>query len=277
MLVPVKWLKDYIDINMDIEEFSSRMIMSGSNIEGVHDFGTGLENVVVGKIVEIVKHPNADKLVITKVDVGSEIVQIVTGARNVFVSAFVPVALPGAILAGGVEIKKGMLRDVESNGMLCSCKELGFDDKVIPLHQKDGIFILDQEYELGQAIEVALDLNEKIVEFEITPNRPDCLSIIGIARELAAISTSKLKYPDVKSKNEEDAVSDYAKVDIKCPSLCNRYTAKVVKDIKIEKSPWWLQKRLINAGMRPINNIVDITNYVMLEFGSRSTLLTLAL
>lgn len=267
MLVPISWLKSYVDFNMDIDKFCEKMIMSGSNIETVIDFGMEFSNVVVGKIVGIEKHPNADKLLVTKIDIGSKVIQIVTGATNVFVGAYVPVALDGAVIVGGKEIKNGILRDVASDGMLCSCKELGFEDKLIPIHQKDGIFILDKAYELGQDIGKALDLNEKIVEFEITPNRPDCLSMLGIAREMAALEEKKLSYPITKSNNEVDDVRNYAKVDIISPELCNRYCAKVVKDIKIGISPWWLQQRLINGGMRPINNIVDITNYVMLEFG----------
>ncbi|MEI8216629.1 MAG: phenylalanine--tRNA ligase subunit beta [Eubacteriales bacterium] len=267
MLVPISWLKSYIEFDMEIDEFCERMIMSGSNVETVFEFGNEFSNVVVGKIVSIEKHPNADKLSITQVDIGSQAIQIVTGATNVFVGAYVPVALDGAVISGGVTIKNGTLRDVPSNGMLCSCKELGFEDKLIPIHQKDGIFILDKEYTLGQDVKKALEMEEKIVEFEITPNRPDCLSMLGIARELACITGVKLEYPKTASEHEIDSVRNYAKVEIKSPELCNRYCAKVVKDIKIVASPWWLQKRLINAGMRPINNIVDITNYVMLEYG----------
>ena len=267
MLVPISWLNSYIKIAEDIETFCSRMIMSGSNIETVQNFGEGIEKVVVGKIISIEKHPNADKLVVCRVDVGTETVQIVTGATNVFEGAYVPVVMAGGVLPGGIVIRKGKLRDVESDGMLCSAKELGLDDKVIPTAHKDGIFILDQPYALGQDVFTALELYEKTVEFEITPNRPDCLSMLGMAREAAAVFGGELIYPETTCLKEEGKASDYISVEIKKPELCSRYTARVVKDIKITPSPWWLQKRLITAGMRPINVIVDITNYVMLEYG----------
>ena len=279
MLVPVKWLEEYTDVNVSVEEFCDRMIMSGSNLETVEYFGEGIENVVVGKILSIEKHPDADKLVITQIDTGAaEPVQIVTGAANIKVGDYVPVALDGSRLPGplhgqpkqpgGVKIKKGKLRGVESNGMLCSCSELGFEDKVVPVAHRDGIWILDQEYPVGMDIVKALELSGAVVDFEITPNRPDCLSMIGMAREAAATFKTPLRYPDIccEEKAGEQA-KDYISVEIKKPELCRRYVARVVKDIKIEQSPWWLQKRLIYSGMRPINNIVDITNYVMLEYG----------
>ncbi len=267
MLVPISWLNNYIKIDEDIDAFCSRMIMSGSNIETVQTFGEGISGVIIGKILKIEKHPNADKLVVCQVDVGTETVQIVTGATNVFEGAYVPVVMAGGVLPGGIAIRKGKLRDVESDGMLCSAKELGIDDKVIPIAHKDGIFILDKAYTLGQDVMTALDFYEKTVEFEITPNRPDCLSMLGMAREAAAVFGGELTYPVTACLIEEGMASDYISVEIKKPELCRRYTARVVKDIKIAPSPWWLQKRLITAGMRPINNIVDVTNYVMLEYG----------
>lgn len=268
MFVPVSWLKEYVDINnIDIKEFCDKMIMSGSNIEETHSFGQNIQDVVVGKILEIEKHPDADKLSICSVDVGEEKLTIVTGATNIKEEDYIPVVKAGGILPGGIEIKKGELRGVESNGMLCSAKELGFSDNVIPVAHKDGIFILDKAYPLGIDIVDALELKEEIVEFEITPNRPDCLSMIGIARETAAVFLKTLTYPDTKVNNEMDNVNNYISIEIKKPELCKRYVGRVVKDIKIEQSPWWLQKKLITSGVRPINNIVDITNYVMLEYG----------
>ena len=267
MLVPISWLNSYIKIEEDIETFCSSMIMSGSNIETVQRFGEGIEGVIIGKILSVEKHPKADKLVVCQVDVGTEVVQIVTAATNVFAGAYVPVVMAGGVLPGGIVIRKGLLRDVESDGMMCSAKELGLDDKVIPILHKDGIFILDQAYELGQDVFTALGLYEKTVEFEITPNRPDCLSMIGMAREAAAVFGGGLMYPETTCQSEEGAAAEYVSVEIKKPELCSRYTARIVKDIKIAPSPWWLQKRLITAGMRPINNIVDVTNYVMLEYG----------
>lgn len=279
MLVPVQWLREYTDVNADVDEFCDRMIMSGSNLETVEEFGAEIQGVVVGKIVSIEKHPDADKLVITQIDTGKEeLTQIVTGADNINVGDFVPVCLHGSHIPGplhgqpkqpgGVTIKKGKLRGVDSDGMLCSCSELGIEDKVVPVKHKDGIWILEGEYTPGMDIVEALDLRESVVDFEITPNRPDCLSMIGMAREAAATFGSQLRYPDTQCVAESaERSSDYVSVEIRKPELCRRYVGRVVKDVKIQQSPWWLQKRLMTAGMRPINNIVDITNYVMLEYG----------
>lgn len=279
MLVPIEWLKDYTDINVDTKEFCDRMIMSGSNLETCEYFCEEMENVVVGKIEKIEKHPDADKLVVCMINVGKEEpIQIVTGAPNVFEGAYVPVALhksriPGPLHGkakeeGGTKITKGKLRGVESFGMLCSAGELGFDDKVVPVAHKDGIWILEEEYPLGQDFAEALGLKQAVVDFEITPNRPDCLSMTGMAREAAATFGTALNYPDTECKEETDQqAEDFIQVEIKEPELCRRYAARIVTDVKIQQSPWWLQKRLMYAGMRPINNIVDITNFVMLEYG----------
>ena len=277
MIVSLEWLKDYTEVNVSPEMFCDRMIMSGSNLETMEEVGTALVNVVVGKIVKIEKHPDADKLVVCKVDVGrEEPVQIVTGAPNVFEGAYVPVALDGSKIPGplhgqpkqdgGTEIKAGKLRGVDSYGMLCSFGELGFEDKVVPVNQRDGIWILGSEYPVGTDFAETMELKDAIIDFEITPNRPDCLSMLGMAREAAATFGTKLSYPDTQCENEEGNAADYVSVEIKSP-LCKRYVARIVKDIKVEDSPWWLQRRLIHAGMRPINNIVDITNFVMLEYG----------
>ena len=279
MLVPIEWLKDYTDIQTDTDEFCDRMIMSGSNLETCQHFCEEMENVVVGKIEKIEKHPDADKLVVCRINIGKEEpVQIVTGASNVFEGALVPVALhnsriPGPLHGqekqeGGTKITKGKLRGVESAGMLCSAGELGFDDKVVPVAHKDGIWILEEEYSLGEDFAQALGLKQTVVDFEITPNRPDCLSMVGMAREAAATFGQTLKYPDTACAAETDKqAGHFIQVEIKEPELCRRYAARIVTDVKIEQSPWWLQKRLMYAGMRPINNIVDITNFVMLEFG----------
>ncbi|NBI63857.1 phenylalanine--tRNA ligase subunit beta [Clostridiales bacterium] len=279
MLVPIEWLKDYTDINVDIKEFCDRMIMSGSNLETCEHFCEEMENVVVGKIEKIEKHPDADKLVVCQINIGKEeLVQIVTGAPNVFEGAYVPVALhksriPGPLHGkakeeGGTKITKGKLRGIESFGMLCSAGELGFDDKVVPVAHKDGIWILEEEYPLGQDFAEALGLKQAVVDFEITPNRPDCLSMTGMAREAAATFGEKLVDPDTACVSETGKqAKDFIQVEIKEPELCRRYAARIVTDVKIGQSPWWLQKRLMYAGMRPINNIVDITNFVMLEFG----------
>ena len=280
MLVPIEWLKDYIDLDVTTEEFCDRMIMSGSNLETCEHFCEEMENVVVGKIEKIEKHPDADKLVVCMLNVGKEEpVQIVTGAPNVFEGALVPVALhksriPGPLHGqpkqeGGVKITKGKLRGVESLGMLCSAEELGFEDKVVPVAHKDGIWILEGDYELGQDFAEALGLKQAVVDFEITPNRPDCLAMVGMAREASATFKKPFTYPDtdIKDENGKGETKDYVSVDIKNPESCKRYVARIVTDVKVEQSPWWLQKRLMYAGMRPINNIVDITNFVMLEYG----------
>ncbi len=280
MLVPIEWLNDYIDTkDIDITEFCDRMIMSGSNLETCEHFCEEMENVVVGKIEKIERHPDADKLVVCQLNVGQEEpVQIVTGAPNVFEGAYVPVALhksriPGPLHGkakeeGGTKITKGKLRGVESFGMLCSAEELGFEDKVVPVAHKDGIWILEEEYELGMDFAEALGLKQAVVDFEITPNRPDCLAMVGMAREAAATFDRPFVYPNIELEEAgEKEAKDFVSVEIKNPENCKRYVARVVTDVKVEQSPWWLQKRLMYAGMRPINNIVDITNFVMLEYG----------
>lgn len=280
MLVPIEWLSDYIDLkDIDTEEFCDRMILSGSNLETCEHFCEEMENVVVGKIEKIEKHPDADKLVVCQLNVGQEEpVQIVTGAPNVFEGAYVPVALhksriPGPLHGkakeeGGTKITKGKLRGVVSYGMLCSAEELGFEDKVVPVAHKDGIWILEEEYEPGMDFAEALGLKKAVVDFEITPNRPDCLAMVGMAREAAATFNRPFTYPDIELEEaNERSASDFVDVEIKNTDACKRYVARVVTDVKVEQSPWWLQKRLMYAGMRPINNIVDITNFVMLEYG----------
>ncbi len=279
MLVPIEWLKDYTEVNVTTEEFCEKMIMSGSNVESVKLFGEGIENVVVGKVIKKEKHPDADKLSVCMVDVGEdEPLQIVCGAANVAEGINVPVArdnsrIPGPLHGqtqneGATRIKKGKIRGVLSFGMICSAQELGFDDKVIPVAHKDGIWILPEGLSPGVDIKEAMELISAAVDFEITPNRSDCLSMIGMARESAATLASKLHYPEIKiSAASDKEAKEYIDISINDPALCKRYAAKIVTDIRIQQSPWWLQKRLMYAGMRPINNIVDITNFVMLEYG----------
>lgn len=268
MLVPVKWLNEYVDFDINCKELADKLTMSGSHVDSIESIDKGIEKVVVGKIKSIEKHPDADKLVITKIDIGNEEIQIVTGANNIKEGDFIPVALVGAKLPGGIKIKKGKLRGIESRGMLCSINELGVSDDLVPKEQKDGIYILDKEYELGMDIKEALGIYGEIIEFEITPNRPDCLSIIGMARETAATLKKELKFPEIKVVNEVDDINNYVNnIEIVDKDLCKRYYAKVVKDVKVTPSPMWLQRKLIEAGIRPINNIVDVTNYVMLELG----------
>ncbi len=272
MLVPVKWLEKYVDISgLSLKEIEECLILTGSNIETVDEVLEGIQKVVVGRIETIEQHPDADKLIVMQVNVGEEeSIQIVTGATNCFEGAYIPVALNGSWITGGVKIKKGKLRGVVSNGMLCSLEELGFDKKQVPKELDDGILILDNSDEglvIGQAIQEVAGMGDHVIEFEITPNRPDCLSMIGMARETAATFNRELTWPDMEIKHQEDHIDNYCKIEIEDPDLCPRYAAKMIKDVKIEPSPFWMQMALMKAGMRPISNIVDITNYVMLEMG----------
>lgn len=266
MNTPLKWLRDYVDIDADIREFTEKMTMSGTKVEGYEEVGGGIEKVVIGKILEIEKHPDADKLVVTQMDVGDRKVQIVTGASNVSVGDIVPVALDGALLPGGVQIKTGKLRGVTSEGMLCSAKELGVDEKYIAEESKNGIWLLRGEgYALGQDVREALQLRDYIVEFELTSNRPDCQSMIGLAYEAAATLDAKVKLPPSDYRETEEEISWTIRVEDE--ELCPRYALKEIKNVKIGPSPYEIQRKLIEAGVRPINNIVDITNFVMLEYG----------
>lgn len=268
MRVPIEWLKSYVDIeNIDDKTLMDKLVLTGSNNEGSFKICDGIENVVVGKIQNIIQHPNADKLVVCTVDVGTEEIQIVTGATNINIGDYIPVALNGAIIAGGVKIKKGKLRGEVSNGMLCSLEELGFEGSAIPKEFDDGILILDQPYPIGEDILKILKLDKAVIEFEITPNRPDCLSMLGMAREVSASFDVPVKLPELYDETAASEVEAFASVRIEAPDLCPRYAAKIIKNIKIETSPLWMQLRLMQSGMRPINNIVDITNFVMLEYG----------
>ena len=267
-----KWLSDYVDVSeISNKDYCDRMTDTGSKVEGFEVLGSDVENVVVGTITKITKHENSDRLQICQVDVGEgSDIQIVTAATNVFEGAVVPVAKAPAKLPGGVVIKTGKLRGVESQGMFCSIAELSLTSHDMPNAIEDGIFILNEFEGLtnGMDVKEGLMLNDDVVEFEITPNRPDCLSVIGLARETSASFGKELKITDpvVEKANDNDKVENYVKVDI-TSKLCKRYTARVVKNVKIEPSPLWLRMRLRASGVRPINNIVDITNYVMLEYG----------
>ncbi|MCI5801405.1 MAG: phenylalanine--tRNA ligase subunit beta, partial [Oscillospiraceae bacterium] len=268
MNLSMRWLSDYVDVKMAPRAFSEAMTMSGSKVEGYEIEGAEIEKVVIGKILSVEKHPDADKLVVCQVDVGAgEPVQIVTGASNVFPGAVVPVALDGSILPGGKQIKKGKLRGVLSGGMMCSLGELGLTVHDFPYAIEDGIFIIEEDCEPGQDIRSAIGLDDTCVEFEITSNRPDCLSVIGLAREAAVTFGKPLKLHAPVVAKETDDIGNYLSVEVQNPVLCQRYMARMVKNIKIEPSPRWMRERLRASGVRPINNIVDITNYVMLEYG----------
>ncbi|MEG6567684.1 phenylalanine--tRNA ligase subunit beta [Thermoanaerobacterium saccharolyticum] len=263
MLISYSWLKDYVDLSVDAKKLADDLTMSGSKVETVKSYGQEIKNVVIGKIVSLEKHPDALKLQIGIVDVGKEKLQIVTGAQNIKVGDYIPVALHGSTLPGGVKIKRGKLRGVESNGMMCSAKELGLDESLLPEYQKNGIFILP-ELPLGDDVRDALELDD-VIEFEITPNRPDCLSVVGIAREAAATYRKSYRMPEIKISEVDD--KNPATVTIEADDLCFRYVARVIRNAKIGPSPMWMQMRLLKAGIRPINNIVDVTNYVMMELG----------
>lgn len=271
----MKWLADFTDVgDVNIKEYCDRMTDTGSKVEGYRDLAEDFSGIVCGKILKIEKHPEADRLVVCAVDIGGgSPIQVVTAATNVFEGALVPVCTDGARLPDGTKIKKGKLRGVLSEGMFCSVSELGLTTHDMPGAVTDGILILQHcgidSPTLGADMKDVLDMRDSVVEFEITPNRPDCLSVIGLARESAVTFDRELHVPTPKVEPlcDGDDVSNYLKVDIKNPTLCPRYTAKAVKNVRIAPSPLWLRMRLRAAGVRPINNIVDITNYVMLEYG----------
>lgn len=264
MKVPVIWLKDYVDIDISPKDLGDRLTLSGSKVEEVAITGDEIQNVVTGKIVKIEKHPDAEKLSICQVDIGeSESIQIVTAATNMKEQDVVPTALHGSTLHGGLKIKKGKLRGAVSNGMFCSEEELGIAGDE-PVH---GLMILSQDTPIGKDIKEVLNMTSAVVDLEITSNRPDCLSIVGMARETAATLNKTYKMPLLDYKSAcKDKIEDELKVEVR-DELCRRYMARGVKNIKIEPSPGWMQDRLLEAGVRPINNIVDITNFVMLELG----------
>lgn len=263
MKVPFNWLKDYVEVNIDAKELGDRLTLSGSALEEVITQGDEIKNIVTGKIVEITQHPDADKLKVCQVDIGTETIQIVTAATNMKEQDIVPVALHKSILADGTEIKKGKLRGVVSNGMFCSEEELGIAGDE-PVH---GLMILPSDAPLGMDIKEYLNLNKSILDFDITSNRPDCLSMVGMARETAATLGISYKMPNLNYEvKASENINDKIKVEVR-DSLCRRYMARGVKNVKIMPSPGWMQERLLEAGVRPINNIVDITNFVMLEIG----------
>ena len=267
MLLPINWVKDYVEIDVSTEELAEMLTMTGSNAEEIISLREEISNVVVGKILSVESHPNADRLLVCKVDVGKEVIQVVTGADNVASGQLVPVALHGAKLPGGITIKRGKLRGVESQGMMCSGEELELKDSDYPGAEADGILILQEEYPLGMDIKEALDLGGDVIDFEITSNRPDCLSVVGMAREIAVATGKTWKMPEIIVKPGTGQIGDELQVEVENAELCPRYLARVVKDIRIQPSPQWMRRRLAAAGVRPINNIVDITNYVMLELG----------
>ena len=270
MNLSMKWLRDYVQTgDMSPRAYCEGMTMSGSKVEGYETEGQEIQNVVVGQVTAMERHPDSDHMWICQVNLGDETVQIVTGAQNVSTGDFVPVAKHKSVLPGGHKITKGKLRGVESNGMLCSLGELGLTAHDFPYAIEDGIFILGEDCDrtLGLDIQTAIGLDDTTVEFEITSNRPDCFSILGLARETAATFDLPMKTHIPQVKGKEGDVHDYLQVEVKNGELCPRYMARVVKNVRIAPSPRWMRERLRACGVRPINNIVDITNFVMLEYG----------
>lgn len=278
MNTALSWIKAYVpDLECSAQEYTDAMTLSGTKVEGYEALDKNLEKIVVGQIKKIERHPDADKLIICQVDVGTEMIQIVTGAPNVKEGDKVPVVLDGGKVAGGhdgsplpengIKIKKGKLRGVESFGMMCSIEELGSSRDMYPDAPENGIYILKEDAPVGaDAIEL-LGLRDVVFEYEITSNRVDCYSVLGIAREAAATFRKEFKAPVVSVTGNEENINDYLSVEVKDNELCPRYCARMVKNIKLGPSPEWMQRRLAASGIRPINNIVDITNYVMEEYG----------
>lgn len=267
MIAPYKWLCDYVDMDIAPEALAQKLIMTGSAVDGCKELGAGLNNVIIGRIETIKKHPDADKLHVCEVNVGTEILQIVCGARNIYEGALVPVAMIGASLPNGIKIAKSKLRGVFSFGMLCSGQELGLGTADYPGADVDGIMLIKDDAELGSQLRDLLGLNDTVLEIEVGANRPDCLSVIGVARECAISLDKGITMPDLSYTDAGGHIGDYVKVDVKDTDLCTRYVARAVKNVKIGPSPKWLKDRLTTAGVRSINNIVDITNFVMLETG----------
>lgn len=265
-----RWLHDYVNLDVTDKDFAAALTLSGSKVEGYETEGEELSNIVVARVESLEKHPDSDHLWICQVNVGAEEnLQIVTGAQNLKAGDYVPAALDNSVVAGGKKIKKGKLRGVESAGMLCSLGELGLTVNDFPYAIDDGIFVLGEDCDLtlGMDIREATGFNDVVTEFEITSNRPDCLSIIGLARETAVTYGMDFVEPTPVVAPGEGDVNDLLKVKIEAPELCYRYVGAVVKNVKIEPSPRWMRERLRACGVRPINNIVDITNFVMLEYG----------
>ncbi len=277
MNTSLSWVKAYVpELDVTAQEYTDAMTLSGTKVEGYVEMDADLDKIVIGQIEKIEKHPDADKLVVCQVNIGNETIQIVTGAPNVFEGAKVPVVLDGGRVAGGhdgsktpggIQIKKGKLRGVPSNGMMCSIEELGSNRDMYPESPENGIYIFPEDAVIGESAVKALGLEDVVFEYEVTSNRVDCFSVIGIAREAAATFNKEFVPPVVTETGNDEDVNDYVKVSVENTELCPRYCARVVKNIKIGPSPKWMQRRLASVGIRPINNLVDITNYVMEEYG----------
>ena len=261
MIVTYNWLKEFVDFDMDPQQLADRLTMAGLEVDGMVEIGAGLDSVIVARLNRVEPHPDADRLTVCQVDNGTEVVQVVCGATNHKTGDLIALAQPGTILPGDFKIKKSKIRGQVSMGMLCSEKELGFSE------ESAGIMILPQDLEPGVPLFDALQLKDVQIEIGLTPNRPDCLSVVGVAREVAAMCGKTLRLPEVTIIEGGSPVEDQASVTIKDDDLCPRYAARMIQDVKIGPSPSWMVSRLESVGMRSINNVVDVTNYVMMELG----------
>lgn len=269
MLASLNWLKEYVEITDTPDVLADKLTRAGTPVEVITYMGEGLNGVVTGKVAEIEHHPDADKLWVCSIDVGTgELLQILTGAQNVTKGVIVPVAVVGSQLPSGMKLKKAKMRGMDSYGMLCSASELGLDAKLLLPEQREGILLLAEDTPIGVDIKEVLGLDDVVYDFDLTANRGDCFNMIGLAREVAAVTGANLKMPamEVKETAAGDA-NEMAKVEIKATDLCSRFAVRVLKNIKIKESPSWMQRRLRACGVRPISNVVDVTNYVMLELG----------
>ncbi|MEG0373246.1 MAG: phenylalanine--tRNA ligase subunit beta, partial [Enterococcus sp.] len=269
MLVSYKWLNEYVDVkDVAPKELADRLSLTGIEVEGLESPEDGLKKIVVGDVKECIPHPDSDHLSICQVDIGEEeLSQIVCGAPNIKAGVKVIVALPGSRIAGNVKIKKGKMRGQVSNGMICSLQELGFSDSVIPKEFSDGIYYLPEDAKVGTPVFPYLEMDDTIIDLSITPNRADALSIRGVAHEVAAIYNKKVAFPAVELKEVAEKASDKIKVSVTDKKDAPHYEIRVIEDVKIGPSPQWLQNRLMNEGIRPISNVVDVTNYILLLFG----------
>jgi phenylalanyl-tRNA synthetase beta chain len=268
MLVSLNWLKNYVDIDgISPEALAEKITKSGIEVDGIEYIAEKSKGVVTGYVESCEKHPNADKLSLCQVDVGDEKLKIICGAPNVAKGQKVAVAKPGAVLPGDFKIKKVKLRGVDSNGMICSLQELGIDEKYVPKDAEDGIFVFPDDVKAGESVEPLLNLNDAVLEFDLTPNRSDALSMLGVAYEVAAILDKTIHLPDEKVNTLDEDANDHISVEVEAPELNPYYAAFLIKDLEIKPSPLWMSNYLMAAGIRPINNVVDITNYVLLEYG----------
>ena len=269
MQVSIKWLKDYVDIDETAEQIADRLTMAGVPVERIVRADEGLEKVITARIEKITPHPDSDHLLVCQLDIGKEErIQIVTGASNVREGHIVPAAMVGAVLPDGKKISKGKLRGVPSNGMMCSAGELAINTEGLPDEQVHGIYILPEDTPVGIPAAEALGLDDVVLEFELTANRADCFSVIGIAREVAALTGKELRFPSITvEETVSERAAELVHIGIEAQELCRRFSARVLRDVKIAPSPAWMVERLHGAGIRAINNVVDVTNFVMLELG----------